>query len=110
VTGGIAPALDNEGPRCFAQPTLIFTRDIVMRASPLDIAYRQRAIETVAQTADGVEFRFIPAAAPGGRTPSDAGFGCAGPDLLRVERRGADEIVFPDCTQFPFPLRRCVTR
>jgi len=25
-------------------------------------------------------------------------------------RRGADEIVFPNCGEFPLPLRRCRTR
>jgi hypothetical protein len=111
-TGGIFPATDTEGPRCFGQPVVIFTRDIVMRASPLDIAYRQRAIETVAVQPNGLEFRFTPVPAPvgplAGRLPPDVGFGCAGsPNLLRVERRGQDEIAFPGCAEFPSPLRRC---
>jgi hypothetical protein len=114
-TGGIFPASDTDGPRCFGQPTVIFTRDVVLRASALDVAYRQRAIETAAAMPEGVEFRFLPAAPPGGafgsRLPPDFGFGCAGPDLLRVERRGPHEIVFPGCdAQFPFPLKRCVAR
>jgi hypothetical protein len=112
-TGGIFPAGDATGARCFGQPTVIVTRDVVLRASPLDVAYRQRMIETVARTPDGVEFRFVPAAPPSGpfagRPPPDIGFGCATPDMLRVERRGEDEIVFPDCEQFPSPLKRCVT-
>ena len=37
--------------------------------------------------------------------------GCAsGPDVLRVERRGPDEIAFPGCGEFPSPLKRCTTR
>jgi hypothetical protein len=51
------------------------------------------------------------ARAMGGRLPPDIGFGCGGsPDLLRVQRRGPDEIAFPDCTDFPSPLKRCVAR
>ncbi len=54
--------------------------------------------------------RFSPAA-PGGNVrglPPDIGFGCpAGPDVLEIRRLGPDEIVFPDCRDFPSPLRRC---
>jgi hypothetical protein len=47
----------------------------------------------------------------GGRVPPDGGFGCSGnPNLLRVERRGPDEITFPDCSEFPSPLKRCVAK
>ena len=113
-TGGLYPPIDTEGPGCFGQPTVIFTRDVVMRVSSLEVAYRQRLIETVAGRADGsLEFRLVgpPAAAPlGGRSPPDIGFGCGGnPNLLRVERRGPDEIAFTDCAEFPSPLRRCTT-
>jgi hypothetical protein len=112
-TGGIFPAADNEGPACFAQPTVIFTRDVVMRVSVLEVPYRQRLIETVAGGPDGVEFRLAPASAAiaplGGRLPPDSAFGCANPNNLRVERRGPDEIFFPDCAEFPSPLRRCVS-
>ena len=101
---------------CLAAPTVIFTRDLVLRVAAFDIAYHQRAIETAATLPDGgLEFRFVPAApaarALGGRLPPDIGFGCGGsPDLLRVQRRGPDEIAFPDCTDFPSPLKRCVAR
>ncbi len=111
-TGGIFPPTDTEGPRCTAQPTVIFTRDVVMRVGLLDLAYRQRVIETVATRADGASFRFSPAA-PGGsamaaRLPPDIGFGCpGGPDTLEVQRLGPDEIVFPECREMPSPLRRC---
>ena len=84
-----------------------------MRSSALDIAWRQRVLETVAATGEtGLEFRFAPAMAMGGpfgaRVPPDAGFGCDGnPNILRVQRRGPDEIVFPNCAEFPSPLKRC---
>ncbi len=112
-TGGIFPATETEGPTCFGQATVIVTRDVIMRVSVLDVPYRQRLIETVAATADGVEFRLAPAGASiaplGGRLPPDSAFGCANPNNLRVERRGANEIVFPNCGEFPSPLRRCTT-
>jgi hypothetical protein len=114
-TGGQFPPGDTDTPACFGSPTVIFTRDVVMRSTPLDTAYRQRNVETVAVQPNGLEFRFTPAppvmGAMGPRAPNDAGFGCAGnPNLLRVERRGPDEIVFPGCSEFPSPLKRCVTK
>src|SRR5690349_11334091 len=60
-TGGQFPPGDATTPVCFGSPTVIFTRDVVMRASVLDTAYRQRTIETVAQQPNGLEFRFAPA-------------------------------------------------
>jgi len=114
-TGGIFPPGEIEGAACFANPTVIFTRDVVMRASVLDVAYRQRTIETAASVPNGLEFRFTPVVptvgAFGGQVPPDVGFGCGdSPNVLRVERRGPDEIVFPNCSQFPSPLRRCKTQ
>jgi len=114
-TGGQFPPVDNDTPACFGSPTVIFTRDVVMRSTSLDIAYRQRTIETVAIQPQGLEFRFTPMqpvmSAFGGRVPPDGGFGCSGnPNLLRVERRGPDEITFPDCSEFPSPLKRCVAK
>ena len=114
-TGGFFPAADTEGPRCTGQPSVIFTRDVVMRSSPFDVAYRQRFIETVSASNNALEFRLVPVQPQmtqlGPRLPPDIGFGCpAGPNALRVERRGPDEIVFPDCADFPSPLRRCVGR
>jgi len=109
-TGGIFPALDTQGPRCFGDAVVIFTRDVVMRMASLDVAYRQRLIETVAVTPDGVEFRFLPLQAPGGRLPPESGFGCNGnPNLLRVTRRNDNEIAFTNCVEFPSVLRRCRT-
>ncbi|MFZ4406554.1 MAG: hypothetical protein ACOYOH_04395 [Paracraurococcus sp.] len=113
-TGGLFPAGDMDMPACFGAPTVIFTRDIVMRISVVDTAYRERVIETVAQTPGGLEFRFSPAAPVlgpmGARAAPDAAFGCAGgPSVLRVERRGPDEMAFPGCGEFPSTLKRCVT-
>ncbi|MGX9962436.1 hypothetical protein ACVFYP_03880 [Roseomonas sp. F4] len=112
-TGGIYPPGATSGPSCTGQPAVIFTKDVVLRASVFDVAYRQRIIETVATSPDVLEFRFVPAQAPSGplasRMPPDLGFGCAtGPNTLRVERRGPNEIAFPNCTEFPSPLQRCV--
>ena len=108
-SGGIFPATDTQGPACFGATTVIFLPDVVMRAASLDIAFRQRAVETVALTADGVEFRLVPIG-PQGQGVPEIGFGCDGnPDLLRVTRRGADEIVFTGCNEFPSPLKRCRT-
>jgi hypothetical protein len=112
-TGGIFPPGETSGPRCTGQPTVIFTRDVVLRASIFDVAYRQRLIETVAASPNTLEFRFVPAAGPGNtlasRMPSDVGFGCpGGPNSLIVERRGDNEIAFPNCAEFPSPLTRCV--
>jgi hypothetical protein len=114
-TGGIFPPGETEGPRCTGQPTVIITRDVVMRASPFDVAYRQRLIETVSGGPAALEVRFVPIppqAGPfGARLPPDVGFGCSGnPNLLRIERRGPDEIAFPDCAEFPSPLKRCTGR
>jgi hypothetical protein len=114
-TGGQYPPGDGDTPACFGSPTVIFTRDVVLRATSLDTVFRQRTIETVSQQPDALEFRFSPMqpvpGAFGTRVPLDAGFGCGGnPNALRVERRGPNEIVFPDCNEFPSPLRRCVAR
>jgi hypothetical protein len=113
-TGGQFPAgTDTDTQACYARATVIFLRDVVLRASALDVPLRQRLIETVAvPPGGGLEFRFVPPAPLGGpfggRVPPDAGFGCDGnPNVLRVERRGPDEIAFPNCGEFPSPLRRC---
>ncbi len=111
-TGGIFPAGETEGARCTGSPAVIFTRDVVLRASPFDAVYRQRLVETVSGGPEALEFRFAPAppqaSAFGARLPADFGFGCpAGPNALRVERRGPNEIAFPNCGEFPLPLRRC---
>ena len=46
---------------------------------------------------------------PGGAS-NDVGFGCTSPDILRVQRHGENEISFPGCTDFPYPLVRCSAR
>lgn len=108
--GGIFPAVDTEGAVCFGSPVIVFTRDVVLRVMSLEATYRQRLIETVSQTPGGLEFRFVPVPVPGGRVVPELGFGCDGnPNLLRVERRGPDEILLPGCTDFPATLRRCTT-
>jgi hypothetical protein len=114
-TGGLFPPVDADSPACLRAPTVIFTSDVVLRASSLDVAYRQRTVETVGATASGVEFRFAPAIAVvsplGARVPQDSGFGCpGGANVLRVERRGPNEIFFPGCDEFPGPLKRCSAR
>ncbi len=113
-TGGAFPAADTDAQACYANATVIVLRDVVMRASVLDVAWRQRLVETVAATeGGGLLFRFAPhppLGGPfGGRVPPDAGFGCDGgnPNLLRIERRGENEIAFPNCAEFPSPLKRC---
>lgn len=112
-TGGVFPPGETSGPRCTGQPSVIFTRDVVLRASVFDVPYRQRLIETVASSPEALEFRLVPVPAQSGplgaRLPNDIGFGCpGGPNALRVERRGPNEIVFPNCAEFPSPLLRCV--
>ena len=113
-TGGLFPVA---GPptaqSCLAHPTVIFSRDVVLRASLTDIAYDQRLIDT-ARTASGVtEFRFTPVAPPTGgllAAPARTGFGCPDPNALRVQRRTDDEISFPGCADFPNPLVRCPSK
>jgi hypothetical protein len=118
-TGGLFPPPSTLGAQqCLAAPVVIFTRDSVMRAVITDQLYAQRLVETARVTAEGVEFRFVrpPAAAPAGPfnlSPSggdEVGFGCISPDILRVQRRTENEISFPGCTEFPYPLMRCPAR
>lgn len=112
-TGGLfPPPTVISADQCLAQPTVIFTRDTVMRASITDEFYSQHLVETVRGTGTGLVFRFSEASAP--QTPSltglgadDSGFGCDNPDELRVERMGPNQISFPNCKNFPFPLVRC---
>lgn len=114
-TGGLFPAGDLDPATCYANATVIILRDVVMRASVLDVAYRQRLIETVGPTpTGGLQFRLVPAppigGAFGGRAAPDSGFGCEGdPNALVIERRSQNEIVFPNCRDFLSPLKRCGT-
>ena len=116
--GGLYPPPSTlSAQECLAQPVVIFTRDIVMRAIITDTNYVQRLVETARATGDGVEFRFAapvtPASGPFGLNAGDnqdIGFGCISPNVLRVQRRGDNEISFPGCTDFPYPLVRCPGR
>ena len=114
-TGGIFPAPANLTPQaCLSQPVVIFTRDLVMRATITEQVLTQREIETARISPQGMEFRF--AAGPGGSAvlglgnARQGGFGCETPDVLHVQRRGENEIAFPGCADFPNPLVRCHTR
>ena len=117
-TGGLFPPPSALGAQeCLAQPVVIFTRDIVMRATIVDQLYTQRLVETARSTAAGVEFRFAPAqqsqAGPFGLAQGgggETGFGCENPDVLHVQRRSEHEISFPGCPEFPYPLVRCPAR
>jgi hypothetical protein len=113
-TGGLVPPPSTVTAQgCLAQPTVIFTRDVVMRATLTDILYVQRAVETARGTGDGVDIRLVPQpgaqAAPGGLGlgGNGSGFGCPDADVLHVQRVSANEITFPGCRDFPFPLVRC---
>jgi hypothetical protein len=112
--GGIFPPPANVPAQC-AAPTLIVTRDVVMRSTLMDVAYRQRIIAGVQAVpgGNGVIIRFVPVAAPGPLTGSgqpDLGFGCGDPNTLRVQRRADGSIIFPACGDFPAPAVRCGAR
>jgi len=114
-TGGLVPPPSTVTAQgCMAQPTVIFTRDVVMRATLTDILYVQRAIETARGTGNGIDIRLVPQpgaqAAPAGlglAGGGSTGFGCPEADTLHVQRISNNEISFPGCRDFPFPLVRC---
>ncbi len=112
-TGGLFPPPSVVSARtCLAQPSVIFTRDVVMRATLTDVLYIQRMIETARGTGNGVDIQLIPAQPQPGQALLAAaapgqGFGCETPDALHVQRLTNDEIRFPGCKDFPFPLVRC---
>lgn len=109
-SGGLMPPVRDGAAACFARPTVIFTRDIVLHTALLDPTYQERIIETVRATPDGVEIRFRPAPRPPGPLGrvTGVGFGCGDPNLLRVRRLGNGEIAFPGCVDFPSPLVSCM--
>jgi hypothetical protein len=117
-TGGLFPVPSQPTAQaCLAQPVVIFSRDVVLRATLADVLYIQREIETARTSGDVTEFRFLPARQPadapllGVATPEPArGFGCASPDALTVRRLSEDIIAFPGCVDFPNPLVRCPSR
>jgi hypothetical protein len=116
VGGLYPPPVTLSAEECLAQPVVIFTRDVVLRSTFTDVSYTQRAIETVRATASGAEFRLVPPtpqASEGGTlfpqpgTTQVVGFGCETPNVLHVQRHGENQISFPHCTEFPYPLIRC---
>lgn len=113
-TGGLFPVPASLTPQaCLSQPVIIFSRDLVLRATLTEQTLTQREIETVRIVPGGAAFRFsrlgaAPTALVGGAR--GGGFGCETPDMLTVERRGENEISFPGCADFPNPLVRCQTR
>ena len=113
-TGGIFPVSSSLPPQtCLSQPVVIFTRDLVMRATLTEQTLTQREIQTARAIPGGMEFRLTSTgAAPGAlvRGARGGGFGCASPDVLTVQRRGDNEITFPGCADFPNTLVRCQTR
>jgi hypothetical protein len=119
-TGGLFPPPSVlSAQECLAMPVVIFTRDLVLRAVITDQFYAQRLVETARVTAEGAEFRFTPTPATAPASPfnlspdastGEVGFGCISPDILRVQRRTENEITFPDCKDFPYPLVRCPAR
>ncbi|MDA8249797.1 MAG: hypothetical protein M0Z28_11540 [Rhodospirillales bacterium] len=121
-TGGLFPADPHPSREsCLAQPTVVFMRDIVLRATLTDATYVQRVVATARVSGNRTDFTFAPAppSASGAVDPltgapqtgaAASGFGCAGPDELHVVRKSANEIVFPGCADFPNPLVRCPGR
>lgn len=103
IGGMFPPPVTLSAQECLAQPMVIFTRDVVMRAVMTSPAYVERLIDTVRATDKGFEVRLLPS------TAAQSGFGCADPNVLPVQRRGENEIAFPGCTDFPYPLIRCAT-
>jgi len=115
-TGGMFPPITGLSPQaCFSQPVVIFTRDLVLRATVTEQTLGQREVETVRASPQGFEFRFAVTGAAAepqdiGGGAQRVGFGCESPDVLHVQRRGENEISFPGCADFPYPLVRCHTR
>jgi len=115
-TGGLFPVLPGELVRdCRASPTVVFQKDSVAYAALITPGMASRTIETVRTTPAGADFRFAPA--PGGQAPGGQGsgakstggqgFGCADGNALSVMRAGPNEVSFPSCSAFPYPLERC---
>jgi hypothetical protein len=101
-TGGLFPVLSGMTAQdCRTQPTVVFSQDGVGHASLLGSGLTQRTIATVRATPAGAEFTFAPATGPGPR------FGCENDDELHVARNNPNEITFPHCSAFPYPLERC---
>lgn len=116
-TGGLFPVPSVMTPQaCFGQPVVVFTRDVVLRATLTETTYTQRVIETARTDPGTTNFRFAPSGAGGsgllgiaGPGPQ-AGFGCESDNVLHVQRRSDNEIAFPGCPEFSYPLVRCGSR
>ncbi len=114
-TGGLFPVPRGLSTQaCLAQPVIVFTRDVVLRASLTDAAYTQRVIETARTVPGRTDFRFAPPPdnSAGGLLESGApkpaaGFGCETANVLHVRRDSENQISFPGCADFPEPLVRC---
>jgi stalled ribosome alternative rescue factor ArfA len=116
-TGGLFPVPSGISPEaCLSQPVVIFTRDNVLRATLTSELYVQRVVESARAGAGSVEFRFTRSGSMGTPDPfgvasgGGQGFGCESPDVLHVERHTENEIAFPRCIDFPYPLLRCPSR
>ena len=76
-----------------------------MTGSPASFSRR-----TARATPGGTDFRFAAAAqVPSmfGGAQAAPGFGCATPNELTVQRVSENEISFPGCADFAYPLVRC---
>ena len=119
-TGGLFPPPSTlSAQECLALPVVIFTRDIVMRAVITDQLYAQRLVETARVTRGRGG---VPLHPPGGGGPGRpvqpvarrrqqrCGLRLHQSRFLRVQRHSENEITFPGCTDFPYPLVRCPAR
>ncbi len=103
-TGGLFPVLDGMAAQdCKTQPTVAFAQDVVGHTSLTGAGMTRRVIETVRTSPAGAEFRFAPESA------DTSSFGCEDPNILHVSRGSSDQITFPNCAAFPYPLKRCAT-
>ena len=117
-TGGLFPTPSGlTAQACLSQPVVIFTRDVVLRATLISELYLQRVVESARTSPSGTEFRFASAPLPAGAdglgiasAPLTPGFGCESSDVLHVQRHTDNEISFPGCADFPYPLLRCPAR
>ncbi len=118
-SGGLFPTPSGmTAESCLSQPVVIFTRDVVLRATLTDQLFSQRLISTARATPTGSEFTFRPGDAGTATNglfgisgpPPVNGFGCESGDVLHVQKHGENEITFPGCRDFPNPLVRCPGR
>jgi hypothetical protein len=116
IGGLYPPPVTLSAQECLAQPVVIFTRDLVLRATFTSDTYTQRRVETVRVIPTGAEFRLVEplASTPAGNAlfgdeaPAPLiGFGCETANILHVKRITETEISFPHCSDFPYPLIRC---